>query len=110
MSRGSPRHAARALGVYDGLMVLERYPGGDLVAAGLDDLRRGVESVPALLVSICAPRLRRLGLEVPESTIALPEMRLYEVLRRDAPDAAHARYNALVRMLVSFERAAECAR
>ncbi len=84
-------------------------PGGDLIASGLDDLRRGLETVPALLVSIGAPRLRRLGYAVP-GTISEPEQRLYAMLARDHPAAAHSRYNALIRRLVSFERAAECAR
>jgi hypothetical protein len=83
-------------------------PGADLVQAGLGDLVRGVESAEALLVSIGAPRLRRLGLIV-EAPLTDPEHRLYALLARDAPDAAHSRYNALVRRLVSFERAAECA-
>ena len=38
-----------------------------------------------------------------------PEERLYLLLAEDEPDSAHSRYNALVRRLVSFERAAECA-
>jgi hypothetical protein len=84
-------------------------PGEDLVRAGLDDLARGVESIPALLVSIGAPRLRRLGVLVP-APIPTPERRLYEVLHGADPATAHSRYNALVRRLVSFERAAECAR
>jgi len=84
-------------------------PGEDLVRAGLDDLARGVESIPALLVSIGAPRLRRLGVQVP-APIPSPERRLYEVLHGADPATAHSRYNALVRRLVSFERAAECAR
>jgi hypothetical protein len=82
-------------------------PGSDLIAAGLDDLSRGVPSIPALLVSIGAPRLRRLGCQLP-NPIPDPEHRLYELLRQADPDAAHSRYNALVRRLVSFERAAEC--
>ena len=90
-------------------MRLTDLPGGDLIAAGLDDLRRGLETVPALLVSVGAPRLRRLGLSVP-SAIPDPERRLYVLLARDDPAAAHGRYNALVRRLVSFERAAECVR
>lgn len=80
-------------------------PGGDLVAAGLADLARGVESVPSLLVSIAAPRLRRLGYDVPD-TLPEPEQRLYALLTRTDGDAAHGRYNALVRRVVSFERAA----
>jgi hypothetical protein len=83
-------------------------PGAELIAAGLADLERGVESVEALLVSIGAPRLLRLGLDV-QSPLSSPEKRLYELLRREHPDAAHSRYNALVARLVSFERGAECA-
>jgi hypothetical protein len=85
---------------------LQHLPEGDLILEGLDDLERGVESVPALLVSIGAPRLRQLGLRVPEGTIASPEHRLYEHLARFDTDSAHARYNALVRRLVRFEHAA----
>ena len=88
----------------------DRLPGHELIQAGLRDLARGVESVEALLVAIGAPRLRRLGLEVPESPFASPEHRLYERLREQDPDSAHSRYNALLRRLVSFERAAECAK
>jgi hypothetical protein len=84
-------------------------PGSDLVAVGIADLESGVESVPALLVSIGAPRLSSLGVTLP-GTVPNAERRLYELLGRDDPDAAHSRYNALVRRLVSFERALACAR
>jgi hypothetical protein len=84
-------------------------PGGDLVAIGLEDLAAGAETVPALLVSIGAPRLRRLGLPI-SRTITNPEHRLYELLAHDNAAEAHSRYNALIRRLVSFERAAECVR
>ena len=82
-------------------------PGADLVRKGLDDLSRGVESVESLLVSIGAPRLRGLGIVV-EGAQADPEHRLYALLARDDADSAHSRYNALIRRLVSFERATEC--
>lgn len=84
-------------------------PGHDLIEQGVADLDRGVESVPALLVSIGAPRLRSLGFTLPPA-LADPEHRLYAVLQSSDPDSAHARYNALIRRLVSFERAAACAR
>ena len=84
----------------------EELPGHDLVEQGLVDLARGVESVPALLVAIGAPRLRRLGLAVPDTELAEPEHRLYRELSRSGPDSAHSRYNALLRTLISFERAA----
>ena len=83
-------------------------PGADLVTAGLDDLRRGDATVGALLVSIGATRLRAVGLDVPEP-LPEPELSLYELLRREHGDDAHGRYNSLVRRLVSFQRAAECA-
>ncbi len=86
-----------------------RLPGADLVEKGLDDLREGTASIEALLVSIGRPRLLRLGFDVP-AHFDRPEQRLYEALAADEPDTAHSRYNALVRRLVSFERAAECAR
>ena len=84
-------------------------PGGDLIERGLADRARGVCSVEALLVSIGAPRLARLGFDVPDP-IPDAERRLYDQLHAEDPDSAHGRYNALVRRLVSFERAAACAR
>jgi hypothetical protein len=83
-------------------------PGGDLVRQGLGDLARGVESVPSLLVSIGAPRLRRAGVPVPENTLEDPEHRLYLRLAAESSDSAHSRYNAWIGRLVSFENALEC--
>ena len=87
-------------------MDLASLPGHELVLPGLEDLERGVESLEALLVSIGASRLWQSGIEVPEP---LPDAqrRLYELLAAEDPDAAHGRYNALLRRLVSFERAAD---
>jgi hypothetical protein len=82
-------------------------PAGDLIELGVADLARGVDSIAALLVSIGAPRLRQLGYELP-AVIADAEHRLYQRLASENSDAAHSRYNALVRRLVSFERAAAC--
>lgn len=87
--------------------ISDALPGADLIRQGLHDLEAGVESVPALLVLVGAPRLRRLGFDV-EDTPYFPEDRLYEKLAAAHGDAAHSQYNALIRKLVSFERAAEC--
>ncbi len=89
-------------------MKRDALPGSELVEAGLADLAREVASVEALLVSVGAPRLRRVGIEVPRA-ISDPERKLYDLLAETDPDSAHSRYNALIRRLVSFERAAECA-
>ena len=83
-------------------------PGDDLIEQGIADLRAGKESTAALLVCIGAPRLRRLGLELPNNLPPNPEHRLYDLLAESDQDSAHSRYNALIRKLVSFERAAEC--
>ena len=89
---------------------MERFPGVEIVREGIEDLRRGVTTVAALLVSIGAPRLRQIGLPVPEQVIRSPEIELYLHLAQSDPDGAHSKYNALIRRLVSFERAAERAK
>jgi hypothetical protein len=90
--------------------VLDRgLPGADLVEAGLRDLARGDETEAAFLVSIGAARLTRLGYDVSRA-LRDPEHRLYQRLSASDSDSAHSRYNALIRRLVSFERAAECVR
>jgi hypothetical protein len=83
-------------------------PGADLVNAGLAQLASGEIGMEALLVSIGAPRLRTLGIDVP-TPLSDPEHRLYLLLVEHHHDAAHSRYNSLVRRLVSLERALACA-
>lgn len=83
----------------------DELPGGDLIGEGIADLERGEETVPALLVSIGAPRLRRSGVPLPSTTFPDPEHRLYLRLAAEDSDSAHSRYNAWIRRLVSFERA-----
>ena len=83
-------------------------PGEDLTTQGIADLRAGRETGQSLLVSIGAYRLRRAGIEVPNGEFPDPERRLYLLLSQEDSDSAHSRYNALIRRLVSFERAAEC--
>jgi hypothetical protein len=83
-------------------------PGEDLIEAGLQDLREGRETIAALLVATGAPRLGSLGLELPDHLPANPEHRLYDLLAETDQDSAHSRYNAYLRKLVSYERAAEC--
>ncbi len=84
-------------------------PGGDLIAEGLSDLSQRRETAAAFLVSIGAPRLSQGGLHV-EAPWDDPEHRLYALLSRESPDAAHSRYNALIRLLVSFERSLDILR
>lgn len=84
-------------------------PGIEIVRDGIADLANERETEAALLVSMAAPRLRLLGVRLP-TTIPDAEERLQLRLLAAHGDAAHARYNALVRRLVSFQRAAAFAR
>jgi hypothetical protein len=88
---------------------LSIYPGGDLVERGLADLYRNVESDEALLVLAAAPRLRGLGLDVPDRPdMPFPvEHRLFESLEARNPQGAHMDYNALMGRIVSFASAYE---
>lgn len=82
-------------------------PGQDLVDAGVSDLAAGRESEASLLVAMAAPRLRALGVEVPDGAGAWPSHRLFELLSAQDPGGAHSRYNALLARIASFCRAAE---
>ena len=82
-------------------------PGEDLIEKGVQDLRAGRETIEAFLVAIGSPRLRRIGIDLPEKLPDNPEHCLYDLLAADDQDSAHSRYNAFIRKLVSYERAAE---
>ncbi len=88
-------------------MTFGALPGGDLVETGLAHLAAGQESVESLLVSIGAPRLSRAGIAI-SGAFPDPELRLYAKLQDVDANRAHSRYNALIRRLVSFERALSC--
>lgn len=81
-------------------------PGGQLVEDGIADLAAGLRTVPALVVAVAAARLRRLGVSV-AGTVADAELALYRELAIQQPADAHARYNALLRMVASFAAALE---
>jgi len=82
-------------------------PGHDLVSAGIADLTVGRESEASLLVAMAAPRLRALGIDVPDGGGEQPSHRLYELLSEREDGGAHSRYNALLARIASFSRAAE---
>ncbi len=73
----------------------------------LEDLAPCRETIPALLVMIGSPCLRRANFEihVSEEDALNADRRLYRILERQHGNAAHSQYNALIRRLVSFERA-----
>jgi hypothetical protein len=99
---------------YDGHVTFDisGLPGHDLVEEGVADLAAGKETQLAMLVAMAQPRLQALGVDVPTNEHLNgpdgpePSHKLYELLSADGP-GAHSRYNALVRRMVSFARAAE---
>lgn len=84
-----------------------RLPAAGLIAAGLRSYRAGEVTIAALLVAIGRPRLRSLGFDLPArpGLCHEPELTLYRLLATEHGNGAHSRYNALIRSLVSFERA-----
>jgi hypothetical protein len=91
------------------MLDLDGLPGADLVRRGIADLEHRRDTVEALLVAIGWPRLERAGLELPPRARELhdTEILLYTEIGRDRTCDAYARYGALLRELVSFERALE---
>ncbi len=90
-------------------MIAPHLPGAELVETGLADLETGSLTIESLLVSIAAPALRDVGLAV-GATIADAELQLYALLSASHGASAHSQYNALLRRVTSFRRAAQCAR
>lgn len=86
--------------------LLASLPGEELIRPGLADFTAGRLTIPACLVSIGLPRLQRAGLlpQVARPPALEAELTLYRLLRQEGGNA-YARYNALIRRLVSFERA-----
>jgi hypothetical protein len=84
-------------------------PAADLIASGLADVASGRETVAGELVKIGSPRLRDCGVDVQvqEEDALEADRRLYRLLGALHGNAAHSQYNALIRQLVSFERALE---
>ncbi len=83
-------------------------PGQELVEQGLADLAQDRVSDAALLVLIAAPRLRRLGIKVPDRLCQRPcEHELYARLDERLGAGAHSYYNSLIGRIVSFAHALE---
>jgi hypothetical protein len=83
-------------------------PGEELVETGLADLAQGRVSDCSLLVQVAAPRLRRLGIQIPVQSAPQPfEHQLYARLDARLGAGAHSYYNGLLRRIVSYARSLE---
>ncbi len=82
-------------------------PGEELIEQGVADLRAGIVTICALLVSQAPEALGAVGVAV-TGVLDDPEMRLYRTLELEFGDGAHSKYNAYRRQLASYLRAARC--
>src|SRR5690349_5854829 len=83
-------------------------PGEELVEQGLADLMHNRVTDLAFLVLIAGPRLRSLGIRIPQTSLPKPyDHQLYERLDQRLGTAAHSYYNSLIRRIVSYEHALE---
>jgi hypothetical protein len=83
-------------------------PGYAIVLQGLADLRADRDSPEGLVVLAAAPRLRRLGIDVPRpERDRTAELDLYDLLARSGTRDPFGAYNALLRQVVSFAAALE---
>jgi hypothetical protein len=79
-----------------------KFPGAELVEAGLTDLAAGGRSVESLLLVAAGPRLARVGVPLPEHSLDTSGRELYALLEADLGPRAYARYNALHRLVISY--------
>ncbi len=83
-------------------------PGEDLVLQGIADLSQNRLTECAWLVLIAAPRLRRLGIQIPERPHTQPcEHQLYALLEERLGAGAHSHYNSLLHRIASYAHALE---
>jgi len=85
---------------------LDGLPGAELVRSGIRDLLARRTTIGSCLTVVALPRLQAFGL-IPRNFLPpfqQAELTLYRILREEGGDA-FSRYNALLRELVSFERA-----
>jgi hypothetical protein len=90
-----------------------KIPGSDIVAKGLEDIRNQRITAYALLLLVAAPRLKRLGIDIPvlpgiKNPEDVPyEHQLYELLESAG---GHGLYNALRSRIASFASTLEAAK
>lgn len=84
-------------------------PGAELIRSGMRDIVEKRETIASELVKIGSPRLRECGLtiNISKEDALVADRRLYSLLGDLHGLDAHARFNSLIRELVSFERSLE---
>lgn len=84
-------------------------PGWELVSRGLEDQAAGRVTIESLLIASAGARVEMLGLPVSHPSGSV-DWQLYQLIEEQVGEAAaHGRYNALRRRLLSFLRSADAA-
>lgn len=89
------------------LLDFSQLPGGDLIQQGIIDSQANRQTIFSCLVQIGFPTLSKMQIlpcEIQQSKQEDAELILYRILKSEVGDA-YSRYNALMRKLISFERA-----
>jgi hypothetical protein len=87
------------------LSLIQGLPGEELILKGLADLADNRDTIESCLVRIASNRLSHAGiLSAPVLMAENAELDLYQFYLPLGNDA-HAKYNAMIRRLISFEQA-----
>jgi hypothetical protein len=89
------------------LLDFNQFPGGDLIKQGIIDCQEDRQTIFSCLIQIGFPTLSKMQIlprEIQQSNQEDAELILYRILKSEVGDA-YSRYNALMRELLSFERA-----
>ncbi len=85
--------------------ILKGLPSEERIRQGLLEYENGTRTIESCLVRIASPRLAKAGLIRRAIEPGLDaEIQLYQLLAEEG-NGAYSRYNAILRELVSFERA-----
>lgn len=82
---------------------LLKYPGGDIISKGLNDIRnKKLNTVEALAVFTASPRLKWMGFRINANKIVDPHLKLYKKLQEKYGNDAHLQYNAVMNRVAKF--------
>ena len=90
-------------GKYFRIDELKKYPGGEIIVAGLNDINRGIyDSTEALALFIASPRLNEAGFGINENTVVNPNLLLYKLMCNKYGNEAHYQYNSFMARVAKF--------
>ncbi len=86
---------------------MQHHPGHEFIEQGLLDISQAKSTIYSALLFSAKSRLENLGIVLNGVSPIDPSMELYQSLYLQYGDAAHSKFNALNRRLISFMRSVE---